>query len=238
MNERPASTLQPPSLRTVVRGLLPSILVNGVLVFVIYFVVKHVTSASDFVALVISAIPAMIYTLLSLIRQRQVDVLGAFALITIAFSIVLTFFSGDVRLFQIRESFLTVLFGLVCLVSLLFPKPLWFYIIRYFTTGNKPEQMATFDMAWQYAGFRTYIRHITIFWGLIYVIEFVIRLVLVYNLPVAQFLLISPFIFYGITIAAIAFTLTYARRLRRRADTRLRQQEMELAEHSTPDPQS
>ena len=91
MNEKLASTLQPPSLLTMVRGLLPSILVNGVLVFAIYLLVKRVTSASDFVALVISAIPAMIYTLLSLIRQRQVDVLGAFALITIAFSIVLTF---------------------------------------------------------------------------------------------------------------------------------------------------
>jgi len=238
MNEKPASTLQPPSLLTLVRGLLPSILVNGVLVFVIYLLVKRVTSASDFVALVISAIPAMIYTLLGLIRQRQVDVLGAFALITIAVSIVLTFFSGDVRLFQIRESFLTVLFGLVCLVSLLFPRPLWFYIIRYFATGNKPEQVATFNMAWQYPGFRTYIRHITILWGVIYIIEFVIRLVMVYNLPVAQFLLISPFIFYGITIATIAFTLAYGRRLRQRADTRLRQQQMDLTEHGTPDPQS
>jgi hypothetical protein len=224
MNDKPASTLQPPSLLTMVRVLLPSILVNGVLVFVIYLLVKHLTSASDFVALVISAIPAMIYTLLSIIRQGQVDVLGAFALITIAFSIVLTFFSGDVRLFQIRESFLTVLFGLACLVSLLFPRPLWFYIIRYFTTGNRPEQIATFNMAWQNPGFRTYIRNITIFWGLIYVIEFVIRLVMVYSMPVAQFLLISPFIFYGITIAGIAFTLGYARRLR---EQRLRQQQVE-----------
>ena len=141
-----------------VRDLLPSIMVNGVLVFVIYLFVKHMTSASDLVALVISAIPAMLYTIIGLIRQRQVDVLGAFALITIAFSILLTFFSGDAKLFQIRESLLTVLFGLICLVSLLFPKPLWFYIIRYFTAGNKPEQIATFNMAWQYPGFRAYIK--------------------------------------------------------------------------------
>jgi hypothetical protein len=237
MNENIASTLQPPSLRTIVRGLLPSIMVNGVLVFVIYLFVKHMTSASDLLALVISAIPAMLYTIIGLIRQRQVDVLGAFALITIAFSILLTFFSGDAKLFQIRESLLTVLFGLICLVSLLFPKPLWFYIIRYFTAGNKPEQIATFNMAWQYPGFRTYIRNVTIFWGLIYVIEFVIRLVMVYSMPIAQFLLISPIIFYGITIAAIAFTLAYGRRLRQRADTRLRQQQMESTESPTAGPQ-
>jgi hypothetical protein len=80
--------IRPPSLLAMVRGLLPSIVVNGVLVFVIYLLVKHFTSASDIVALVISAIPAMIFTIFGLLRQRQVDILGAFALITIAFSIL------------------------------------------------------------------------------------------------------------------------------------------------------
>ena len=216
-----------------VRGLLPSILVNGVLVFVIYLLVKHFTSASDILALVISAIPAMIFTVVGLIRQRQVDVFGAFALITIAFSILLTFMTGDPKLFQIRESLLTVLFGLICLVSLLFPRPIWFYIIRYFTAGNKPDQIAVFNTAWQYPLFRTYIRNVTIFWGLIYVVEFPIRLVLVYTLPIAQFLAISPIIFYGITIAAIAFTLAYGRRVRQRADEMRRQQETEDGESIT-----
>lgn len=223
--------IRPPSLLAMVRGLLPSIVVNGVLVFVIYLLVKHFTSASDIVALVISAIPAMIFTIVGLLRQRQVDVLGAFALITIAFSILLTFITGDPKLFQIRESMLTVLFGLICLVSLLFPRPIWFYIIRYFTTGNKPDQIAVFNTAWQYPLFRTYIRNVTIFWGLIYVVEFPTRLALVYALPIAQFLAISPIIFYGITIAAIAFTLAYGRRVRQRADEmRRRQQETEVGE--------
>jgi hypothetical protein len=227
------SGIRPPSLLAMVRGLLPSILVNGVLVFVIYLLVKHFTSASDIVALVISAIPAMIFTVVGLIRQRQVDVFGAFALITIAFSILLTFMTGDPKLFQIRESLLTVLFGLICLVSLLFPRPIWFYIIRYFTAGNKPDQIAVFNTAWQYSLFRTYIRNVTIFWGLIYVVEFPIRLVLVYTLPIAQFLAISPIIFYGITIAAIAFTLAYGRRVRQRADEIRRQQETDVGESVT-----
>jgi hypothetical protein len=223
--------IRPPSLLAMVRSLLPSILVNGVLVFVIYLLVKHFTSASDIVALVISAIPAMIFTVVGLLRQRQVDVFGAFALITIAISIFLTFITGDPKLYQIRESLLTVLFGLICLVSLLFPKPIWFYIIRYFATGNKPDQIAVFNTAWQYPRFRTYIRNVTIFWGLIYVVEFPIRLVLVYTLPIAQFLAISPIIFYGITIAAIAFTLAYGRRVRQRADEmQRRQQETEVGE--------
>ena len=232
MQQSPDATIKPPSLLTMMRSLLPSIVVNGVLVFVIYLLIKRFTSASDVVALVISATPALIGSIVSLFRQRQVDVLGAFALITIAFSILLTFMTGDAKLFQIRESLLTVLFGLVCLVSLLFPRPIWFYIIRYFTAGNKQDQISVFNNAWQYPLFRTYIRNVTIFWGLVYVLEFPIRLVLVYTLPIAQFLAISPIIFYGITIAAIAFTLAYGRRVRQRGDEmrRQRQEMMEVSE--------
>ncbi|HLI05376.1 MAG TPA: VC0807 family protein [Ktedonobacteraceae bacterium] len=215
-----AADLKPPSLRVMIVGLLPSVFVNGVLVILIYQLVKHYTSLSDVSALFISAIPAMIGTIVSLLRQRRVDVLGAFALTTIAVSIVLTFVSGDARLFQIRESFLTVLFGIVCLISLLFPRPLWFYIIRYFTTGNNPQQEAAFEAAWQYPAFRGYIRTVTIVWGVTYAVEFVVRLLLVYSLPLSQFLIVSPIIFYGITIAVIAWTLRAGALLRKRGEAR------------------
>lgn len=75
MSER-TQVLKPPSLRTMIVGLLPSIFVNGVLVFVIYLLVKYYTSLSDVEALFISAIPAMIDTIVSLLRQRRVDVLS------------------------------------------------------------------------------------------------------------------------------------------------------------------
>lgn len=218
MSRNTTSMLQPPSLRSMVIGLWPSILVNGVLVFVIYQLVKHLTSASEVVALLISSIPAIIATLVGLVRQWQVDVLGAFALTSIAFSILLTFLTGDPKLFLIREGMFSVFFGIICLVSLLFPKPIWYYIIRYFTTGNKPDQIAVFNTTWQYQLFRVYIRNITIFWGLIYVVEFPIRLTLIYTLSIAQFLVISPIIFYGITIAGIAYTLAYGRRMNRRGE--------------------
>jgi hypothetical protein len=212
------ATLKPPSLRAMVIGLLPSIFVNGVLVILIYQLVKHFTSISDVWALVISAIPAMIGTIVGLLRQKSVDVLGAFALITIAFSIVLTFFTGDARLFQIRESFLTVIFGVVCMLSLFRAKPLWFYIIRYFTAGNDPRQQVAFDEAWQYSAFRAYIRQVTIVWGITYVVEFFMRLALIFTMTISQFLVISPIIFYGLTIAVIVWTLRAGGRLRKRAD--------------------
>src|SRR5579859_3444225 len=148
-----AQSFKAPSLWSLIVSLWPSILLNGVCVIVAYQLVKHFTSASDVIALALSAVPAMIGTIITLIRQRSVDVLGAFTLVTIVLSIGLTFMTGDARLFLIRESFLTVLFGIICLISLLFPKPIWFYIIRYFTVGNNHEQMVAYDTAWKFASF-------------------------------------------------------------------------------------
>jgi hypothetical protein len=210
-----AQSLQSPSLRTLIISLWPSILLNGVCVIVIYQLVKHFTSASDVIALALSTVPAIIGTIITLIRQRSVDVLGAFTLITIGFSIGLTFLTGDARLFLIRESFLTVLFGIICLISLLFPKPIWFYIIRYFTVGNNHEQMVAYDTAWKFASFRGYIRTVTILWGVVYAVEFLIRLVMVYTLPISQVLVISSIIFYVLTILASVTTFRLGTRLRK-----------------------
>ena len=212
-----AQSLKSPSLRTLIIGLWPSILLNGVCVIVVYQLVKQYTEASDVIALALSALPALIGTIITLIRQRSIDVLGAFTLITIVLSIGLTFMTGDARLFLIRESFLTVLFGLICLISLLFPKPIWFYIIRYFTVGNDHEQMVAYDTAWKFASFRGYIRTVTILWGVLYTLEFLIRLVMVYTLSISQVLVISSIIFYALTILASVLTFRLGARLRKRS---------------------
>jgi hypothetical protein len=209
-----AQSLQSPSLRTLIVSLWPSMLLNGVCVIVVYQLVKHFASASDVIALALSTVPAMVGTIITLIRQRSIDVLGAFTLITIVLSIGLTFLTGDARLFLIRESLLTVLFGIICLISLLFPKPLWFYIIRYFTVGNSHEQTVAYDTAWKFASFRGYIRTVTILWGVVYTVEFLIRLVMVYTLSISQVLVISSIIFYALTILASVATFRLGARLR------------------------
>ncbi len=215
---------QEPSFRRTISGLLPSIVVGAVFPYVIYQFLKHSTTASDLVALAISAIPAILYGLLGILRQQRLDLIAAVTLVGIAVTIVAAFLGGDPRLFLIRESVLTVALGIACLLSLLFPKPLWFYIIRYFASANDPARAAAFSANWRYPGFRTFTRVLTVVWGLTYLGEFVLRIILVYSMPIPQFLALSPFIFYGITIAVIAFTFAYSNRARRRGEARQREQ--------------
>jgi hypothetical protein len=207
-----------PSFITTLRGFLPSIIVNGVLPYVIFQLLKSYTSASDLLALIISALPAIISGLFGIIRQRQMDLIAAVTLVGIAVSIIVAFVGGDPRLFLIRESFLTLALGIACLVSLLFPKPLWFYIFRYFASASNSLRTTEFNANWQYAGFRSFIRILTLVWGVTFVGEFILRVILVYNMSIAQFLALSPFIFYGIIIAVIAFTFVYSNHARRRGE--------------------
>jgi hypothetical protein len=225
VSSAPPSTTQPPSFRTIMRGLLPSILISGILPFIIYQLLKSYTSVSDIEALAISAVPAIIYGIVSIVRQRQLDLIAGFTIVGIAVTMIAALVGGDPRLFLIRESFLTVALGIASLVSLLFTRPLWFYIFRYFVSSNDPERTAAFDANWQYALFRSYIRIVTIVWGVTYLGEFILRLILVYNLSIPQFLAVSPFIFYGITIGVIAFTIAYGNRTRRRGEELRRQRQ-------------
>jgi hypothetical protein len=231
ISQAPASLIQPPSFRTTIRSLLPSILVNGVLVYLIYTLLKSYTSASDLVALLVSSVPALLGEIVTIIRHRQLDVLGVIVLAFLAISAVVSFIGGDPRLLLIRESFLTVIFGVVCIVSLLFPRPIWFYIIRYFATGNDPAKAPVFNARWQSPAFRRYIRNITVVWGIVYLVEFPMRVFMVYHLSIQQYLAIGPIVFYGLTFAVIAFTIAYARRMISRV-TAMRRQSEEIAEAS------
>ena len=172
---------QTSSFRGTIVGLLPSIVIGGVFPYVIYQFMMQTITASDVVALAISAVPAIVYGLVGIVRTRQMDLIAAVTLVGIAVTVVAAFLGGDPRLFLIRESLLTVALGIACLVSLLFPKPLWFYIIRYFASANDPARAASFTANWRYPGFRTFTRVLTLVWGLVYLGEFILRVILVYR---------------------------------------------------------
>ena len=58
----------------------------------------------------------------------------------------------------------------------------------------------------------------TIVWGVGFLFEFVIRTILVFTLTIPQFLIISPFVFYGFIGGIILWTLLYSRQGRKRAN--------------------
>lgn len=214
---RPEAAGQNKKLATFL-GIGYSILINGVLPFIIYTLLKNYTHVSDLMALFASGIPPIIDSIVSVIRKGHVDIIAGMALIGIAVSIILIFLGGSPRLYLIRESFFTAAFGLAYLVSLLFPRPMAFYFARAFVTGNVPAKVAWFNSLWQYPNFRHTMRVSTVVWGIGFLLEVAIRTYLVFTLTIPQFLVISPFVFYGFLGGLIFWNFAYSRKAQRRAE--------------------
>lgn len=216
-------TTQRASRAATLRSMASSILINGVLPFVIYWALTNYTHTTEFLALVASGVPSIIDSIIGVVRRKRIDLLAGITLAGIAISLILILLGGSPKVYLIRESFFTVAFGLVCLGSLLFPRPLMFYFARYFATGNHPENIPWFDSLWQYKAFRMNMRTTTVVWGLGFLLEAAIRIYLVIILTPGQFLIVSPFVIYGILGILMLWTFAYSRQGRKRSEE-IRQQ--------------
>jgi hypothetical protein len=155
-------------------------------------------------------------SIVGLIRSRTLDPVALVSLLSILFSIVAVSLGGSTKLLLIRESLFTAAFGIVCFVSLALPRPLMFYFGRHFTAGRDQQRLAEFNAGWQRPEFRRVNRLITVVWGATSLGEFLVRVALVYTMPVAAVLVISPIISGGLLIATIVWTFAYWQRVRAR----------------------
>jgi hypothetical protein len=191
------------------------LLINAAAPYLVYMVCKpHV---GGFVALALSAVPPTLESLWSILRRRRLDVMGALVLGGIAVSLALIALGGSERILLLRESLVTSVVGLVFAASVVFRRPLLYYLARQMSTGGDAAQVAAWDRRWDdRPGFRRSMRVLSLFWGLGLVIEMVVRTIMVFEMEVSSFLLISPFVQYGLTGLMALWTVFYAKR--RRAD--------------------
>ena len=207
-----------------IRGVLASLVIDGLLPFLTFVLLTaYVPRLSPVLALGLSATFPTVNGLVTLVRRRHLDIIGAIVLVGIAVGIVATLVGGDPKLLLIRESFVTGALGLVCLTSLAWPRPLLFYIGRQFSAGEDAAKIAEFNGLWQYPRARRTFRVMTIVWAVGWLGEFALRVVMVRTLSIPEVLAMSPVVFNGLTLGLIAWTIAYARRQRQRgAEARVR----------------
>lgn len=150
------------------------------------------------------------------IRHRRLDIIAIFYLLGTLTSIAAIFLGGDARLLIIRESFFTGALGLVCLISLLLPRPLIFYVGRQMLAGNDAAKVANFNGMWHNSHARFVHRLITAVWGSVYVVEFILRVILAYTLPPTLAFGLGSTLLIIVTAATFIWTFTYIRRVQKR----------------------
>lgn len=154
-------------------------------------------------ALLLSGVFPALGVTISAIPNRRLDVVGALVLAGIAVGTVVGLVSHNARLLLIEGSVPTAVFGVACLGSLRARRPLMFSFALEFT-GPGTTKGREMTRLWQYEGYRRIFRIITTVWGVGFLIEAALRVVIVYNASTGTALAsskITPFLFAAILSA-------------------------------------
>jgi intracellular septation protein A len=151
------------------------------------------------------------------IRQRRVDAVGTVVLAGILVGTVLGLISHNARMVLLEGSVPTNVFGLACLGSLRARRPLMFSFALEFS-GPDTAKGRELTSLWRYEEFRRIFRFITAAWGVAFLVEAALRVVIVYNTSTSTALGLSkvtPFIFAGVMSA---WTLAYGTYQKRKGE--------------------
>ena len=168
-------------------------------------------------ALLLSGVFPALHVIINAIRHRRLDVVGALVLAGIAVGTVLGLVSHNARLVLVEGSVPTAVFGVACLGSLWARHPLMFSFAREFT-GPDTAKGQEMTRLWQYEGYRRIFRVITVVWGVAFLLEAALRVVIVYNTSTGTALAISkatPFVFFAIMSA---WTVAYGTHHKRKGE--------------------
>ncbi|MFI9719737.1 VC0807 family protein [Streptomyces sp. NPDC052396] len=179
----------------------------------------HSSGMGESTALLISAAWPVVDMAIYLAWHRRIDEFAAITLVFMALTIAVTLIGPhSARMLLIKDSFVTGIFGLVCLASLAAPRPLMFYFGRKFATDGTPEAVAWWNGLWQYPGFRQVQRNLTIGWGTAYIAEALVRIGLSYALSTSAMVTLNSVLSYAVTGLLIFWTISYARRARAKGE--------------------
>ena len=168
-------------------------------------------------ALLLSGVFPALGVTVGVIRHRRLDVVGALVLAGIAVGTIVGLISHSARLLLVEGSVPTAIFGVACLGSLWARHPLMFSFAREFT-GPDTAKGQEMTRLWQYEGYRRIFRVITAVWGVAFLLEAALRVVIVYNTSTGTALTISkvtPFLFAGIMVA---WTVAYGTHQKRKGE--------------------
>ncbi len=198
-------------------GMLPSIIVSAVFPIVIFRLASpHMPTMS---ALLVAGIPPLLYSVYGWVRARSLDIVSMIALFTLAISLLMALVVHDPHLLLIRDSYLTGAFGLLCLISLTWQRPLAFYVYRWMFVRT-PEQLAAFEAGWSAAYIRRIRRLVTAIWGLAFVAETLVDMFLAYHLPTGQFVGVHPILYWGTMLVTFGGAILYTRQAHAKIEAR------------------
>jgi len=192
------------------RRMLPNLLINAVAPFVINTLARPHMSAID-ALLLASSVPAL-FTLGGLVWKKRIDTVGVLVVVSLLLSAVFALVFKSPRLLLLQSSAVSGLFGVVMLISLLFPRPILFYLIRSILTQNDAQRLASFNADWAFPQIRSFYRILTVVWGCLTVAQVLLHALLVFILPISLMLVLGPILNFAVIMPTAHWSMYYFRK--------------------------
>ena len=154
--------------------------------FLAYFVV-HRFGARTILALTVGGLIAAASTAVNTIRRKGLDRIGMLVILEIVASLVMLLVMHDPRLLLIRPSFYTAVAAVYLIYTVFVGRPLSYDGARPMATQGDPLRMEGYEKLWyQSAEFRRTHKMVTFGFGLALMIDSILRIVIVYRLPIER----------------------------------------------------
>ncbi|OZM71096.1 hypothetical protein CFN78_21745 [Amycolatopsis antarctica] len=174
-----------------------------------YYVLR-LAGVSERTALLVAGVLAATRLVWVAIRRRQVTWFAATMLAVFGLGLLLTFLSGDARFLLFKDSILTAGLGLVFLLSAVTGRPLTLSAAQ----TAQPWWAGRLDEMFQHdADVRRRMIISAVVWGVALLTEAVLRVPLVYTLPVDVMVAVSDVLLWGTLALVAAWNLVYTRAL-------------------------
>lgn len=194
------------------RTLLVPLLFDIALPIVGYYGLRFI-GVRSFMALILAALPTLLYQLFQIIKHRKADFLALFILGIIALSIAASFITGNGRFMLAKSGWVTGIVGLSFISSLLLRKPFAFIIAKNLLARFQiPEQHL--DSLWlNETRFRKAWNISTVIWGAGMLLNACLLVYMAYALPIDKVPLLAALLHGGTFLILQIITNKYLERL-------------------------
>lgn len=166
-----------------------------------YYVLRA-AGAGQWFAMVAGGVLVLPWIVWGLLRRGRVDTMVVFTLSPVVIGTLLSLVTGDPRVLMIRDSWLTAAVGLWMLSTLLTRRPFMLAASRGIAIAKAGEAgAAEWEGRWDTAAMsRHHMRLVTTIWGTGLLLDAVLRVVLVYTIPLDAFPLTSTLLLLGLIV--------------------------------------
>ena len=209
MTVQPAAAA-PPGRPGRLRSLAPIVIFDTAGPLAVYYGLLT-AGMPDLGALIVSgALPAL-GIVLGAARNRRLDAIGVLVLTGILAGTALGLASGSAHLVLLDGTVPTALFGLLCLGSLWSGRPLMFrFAVE--TLGAGTPRGREFADKWRYPGFRRAFRVTTVVWGLAFLAEAAVQILIIETTPAGVARTSSTVLPLVFAAVLVAWNISYAKR--------------------------